>query len=362
MSASTAHDPQLMTPENQIRRRLDEVTTESEPSAELAIRREDSAASLIRCLLADSQESKLSPITPASASANDSFKTLSPAKDSEHETSVQDESQSSQQPDESQSSQSQQPDESQSSQSQQPDESQSSQESDVSSTDLVEHGKYAEDFIRKSRSRVLMLSRKETPRLWRHKLDAQVSICFTSAVDNKTCLAKTGLLWTVENRDVEVVCIGTLGWKDGGKLGNKRSHKIVPCGTFCVFVRNAALMGCVLAFQQLRRINAKDFFSCGTPHKYINLSSLAREIELVKAFFSSCGPDIDKWQHIKLQQVGGKPTKRIKGPVKRSRRLLQVTTSFAICLIRSPTHTHTHTHTQPHTHTHRQIHQDNPYK
>lgn len=332
MSASvTPQDPQLMTPENQIRRTLNEVTTESEPSAELAIRREDSAASLIRCLLTDSQESQPSPISPASS--NLSFKTLSPAKDSEHETTVQDESQSSQ-PDESQSSQQsdesqpsqQQPKKSQPSQ-QQPDESQSSQEqqSDHShATDLVEHAKYASDLIHKSKNRVLMHSRKETPRLWRHKLDARVAICLTSAVDDKTRLATTGIVWTLDNRDVEVVFIATLGWKDGAKLGNKRSHKVVPFGSFCVFVRNAALMGCDLAFQQLVRIDAKDFFSFGTPKQYVNRTHLAREIELTKSFFSSCGPDIEEWQQIKLLQLGVKRVKRIKGPVKRSRRLLEM--------------------------------------
>ena len=372
--AQQVHDPKLMTPEDQIRRsrNYDELTTETEPSAVLPIRREDSASTMIRCLLGDSQESKMSPIsqvpeTPVS-------KSLSSAKDSEHETTLSygsessqqsdesqssqraqpDESQSSQQPDESQSSQqqdesqsSQQPDESQSSQ--QPDESQSSQEPDdspplenssssrsrmqarevrdVSSTETIEHDEYVADFIQQSRNRVLMFSRKQTPRLWRHKLDARVSLCLTSAVDDGVRLAQTGIVWTIDNRDVEVVFIATLGWKDGGKLGNKRSHKVVPSGSFCVFVRNAALVGCILHFQQLQRIHVKEFFMFGTPHASINKTNIAREIALTTSFLATCDPNVAEWQHVKLIKCGPKrvqPKQVQQPPIKRSRRILEL--------------------------------------
>lgn len=149
-------------------------------------------------------------------------------------------------------------------------------------------------------------------------------------IDDGERLASPGIIWKVYGRSWEVLCVGSLTWRQAGSRANKRSHKFVLSGPYFIFVREANRIGKPILWDDIFRFHVQHFFQHGDPAPAISKAILAEESARAKAFLSEV-KNARIWSDIRLVS---NPARRKKKailqddesgslPPKRSVRLLQ---------------------------------------
>ena len=154
-------------------------------------------------------------------------------------------------------------------------------------TNLQEHDEFAVNHIKQAE--VHFALRRTRPTLYRHRATCLSHARFFDGIDDAVKIAKSGVVWNIDGKDMEVIAVACLGYKEDDHAKRKKKYKsksakVADIRATHVIMRPFALVGRPLAMSQFRRVTAVQLFRQGTPHASVDLRQQSRTEEMTQSY------------------------------------------------------------------------------
>lgn len=194
--------------------------------------------------------------------------------------------------------------------------SQAKEVTDVTSdNNKLEHDEYFEIVLKDANERKMVRPITRRPRLWQHHTSTLPALLAFDAIDDGVRLATAGIVWILDDRSCEIVCIASLGWKS--RKGNSRSHQVRASGPIYAFVREADRAGTPADFSHISKVHIHSLFSKGEPASQVNVLAIQQARGIKDVFISDNQRACKSWKAVSTFKFHPKVTMGTRAPSRR---------------------------------------------